>query len=561
MCLSVSSIPRACRTGKEVHREVALRRGSTPLRYRCAAKIDYRRVRVLRFTRYGREESMTTASHVSPGAVRSLIPARIDRLPWSSFHTRMVVALGVAWILDGLEIQVATAVGAVLNQRDTLNLSSTEVGLIATVYLVGEVVGALVFGRMSDKLGRRNLFMITLGVYLVGSGLTALTLGSGTGWVVFLYITRFIAGTGIGGEYAAINSAIDELIPARYRGRVDIAVNGTYWAGAVLGTLGTLILLNVMSPSIGWRIGFLIGPVLGLVILVVRRNLPESPRWQVMNGREEAAEKSISYIEHEVERSGKALPPVDQSKAMDLQPADQIGYLALTRVLFRDYPSRAVLGASLMISQSFLYNAIFFTSSLVLVKFYGVSSTSVPLFLIAFAVGNLAGPLTIGHLFDTIGRKIMIAGTYIMSGILLGVSALLFNAGLLTATTQTIAWCVIFFVASPGASAAYLTVSEIFPLEVRAKAIAVFFAIAQCFGAVGPVFYGALIGDGSQPFKLVIGYLIGAAVMVAGGLVAVVFGVAAEGRSLEDIAAPLAAAGRGCPGTTRAEGAASPLST
>ncbi|MFZ0122286.1 MAG: MFS transporter [Pseudonocardiaceae bacterium] len=504
---------------------------------------------------------MTTASHVSPRAVRSLIPARIDRLPWSSFHTRMVVALGVAWILDGLEIQVATAVGAVLNQRDTLNLSSTEVGLIATVYLVGEVVGALVFGRMSDKLGRRNLFMITLGVYLVGSGLTALTLGSGTGWVVFLYITRFIAGTGIGGEYAAINSAIDELIPARYRGRVDIAVNGTYWAGAVLGTLGTLILLNVMSPSIGWRIGFLIGPVLGLVILVVRRNLPESPRWQVMNGREEAAEKSISYIEHEVERSGKALPPVDQSKAMDLQPADQIGYLALTRVLFRDYPSRAVLGASLMISQSFLYNAIFFTSSLVLVKFYGVSSTSVPLFLIAFAVGNLAGPLTIGHLFDTIGRKIMIAGTYIMSGILLGVSALLFNAGLLTATTQTIAWCVIFFVASPGASAAYLTVSEIFPLEVRAKAIAVFFAIAQCFGAVGPVFYGALIGDGSQPFKLVIGYLIGAAVMVAGGLVAVVFGVAAEGRSLEDIAAPLAAAGRGRPGTTRAEGAASPLST
>jgi MFS family permease len=504
---------------------------------------------------------MTAASQVTPGAVRSLIPARIDRLPWSSFHTRMVVALGVAWILDGLEIQVATAVGTVLNQRDTLNLSSTEVGLIATVYLVGEVVGALVFGRMSDKLGRRNLFMITLGVYLVGSGLTALTLGSGVGWVIFLYVTRFVAGTGIGGEYAAINSAIDELIPARYRGRVDIAVNGTYWAGAVLGTLGTFILLNVLSPSIGWRIGFLIGPVLGLVILVVRRNLPESPRWQIMNGREQAAEKSISYIEHEVQRSGKALPPVDQSKAMDLQPADQIGYLALTRVLFREYPSRAVLGASLMISQSFLYNSIFFTSALVLGKFYGVSPTSVPLFLIAFAVGNLAGPLTIGHLFDTIGRKTMIAGTYITSGILLGVSAFLFNAGLLTATTQTIAWCVIFFVASPGASAAYLTVSEIFPLEVRAKAIAVFFAIAQSFGALGPVIYGSLIGDGSQPFKLFLGYLLGAAVMIAGGLVAVVFGVAAEGRSLEDVAAPLAATGRGRTGTTRAEGAASPLST
>src|SRR5690349_15779653 len=265
------------------------------------------------------------------GAVRSLIPARIDRLPWSPFHTRMVVALGAVWILDGLEITVASAVADTLNKPETLNLSSTEVGLIATVYLIGEVVGALVFGRMSDRLGRRNLFMITLGVYLVGSGLTALTLGSGTAWIVFLYVTRFIAGTGIGGEYAAINSAIDELIPARYRGRVDIAVNGTYWAGAILGTLGTFILLNVLTPSVGWRIGFLIGPVLGLVILVVRRHLPESPRWQIMNGREEAAEKSTSYIEQEVAQSGKKLPKVDESKAIDLRPADQIGYLALTR--------------------------------------------------------------------------------------------------------------------------------------------------------------------------------------------------------------------------------------
>ncbi|MGH3866535.1 MAG: MFS transporter [Pseudonocardiaceae bacterium] len=485
---------------------------------------------------------MTTASHLTPGAVRSLIPARIDRLPWSPFHTRMVIALGVAWILDGLEITVASAVADVLNKPETLNLSSTAVGLIATVYLAGEVLGALVFGRMSDKWGRRNLFMITLGVYLVGSGLTALTLGNAAGWIVFLYLTRFIAGMGIGGEYAAINSAIDELIPARYRGRVDIAVNGTYWAGALLGTLGTFILLHVLSPSIGWRIGFLIGPVLGLVILVVRRNLPESPRWQLMNGREQAAEESISAIEHEVEKSGKTLPPVDESRAIDLRPADQIGYLALTRVLFREYPSRAVLGASLMISQSFLYNAIFFTYTLALSKFYGVAPTSAPLFIIPFAVGNLIGPLAIGRFFDTIGRKAMIAGTYIISGVLLGVSAFLFNAGLLTATTQTISWCVIFFFASAGASAAYLTVSEIFPLEVRAKAIAVFFAIAQCFGALGPAIYGALIGDGTQPFKLFLGYLLGALVMIAGGLVAVVFGVAAEGRSLEDVAAPLAAA-------------------
>src|SRR3954449_3021611 len=295
------------------------------------------------------------------GVIRSLIPARIDRLPWSSFHTRMVLALGVSWILDGLEITVASAVADTLTQPETLGLSSAAVGLIATVYLAGEVVGALFFGRLSDKLGRRNLFMITLGVYLFGSGLTALTLGNSAGWIVFLYITRFIAGMGIGGEYAAINSAIDELIPARFRGRVDIAVNGTYWGGAILGTLGTFIFLNVMSPSVGWRLAFLLGPVLGLVILVVRRHLPESPRWQVMHGREREAEESISYIEHEVEESGRTLPPVDRSRAIEIKPTDRIGYLALLRVLFKEFPGRSVLGASLMITQSFLYNAIFFT--------------------------------------------------------------------------------------------------------------------------------------------------------------------------------------------------------
>jgi MFS family permease len=491
------------------------------------------------------------------GVVRTLIPARIDRLPWSRFHTRMVVALGVAWVLDGLEITVASAVADALTKPETLNLSSAAVGLVATVYLAGEVVGALVFGALSDKLGRRNLFMVTLGVYLFGSGLTALTFGNGTGWVLFLYLTRFVAGMGIGGEYAAINSAIDELIPARYRGRVDIAVNGTYWAGAIIGTLGTFILLKGINLSLGWRLGFLIGPVLGLVILLVRRHLPESPRWQIMHGRAAAAERSISMIEHEVEESGQKLPPVDPRAAIEVKPADRIGYLTLTRVLFRDYPSRAVLGASLMISQSFLYNAIFFTYTLVLGKFYGISSASAPLYLIAFAVGNLAGPLLIGHLFDTIGRRPMISGTYILSGVLLCVSAALFYAGVLNAITQTIAWCVIFFFASAGASAAYLTVSEIFPLEVRAKAIAVFFAIAQCFGALGPVLYGSLIGDGSQPVRLFIGYLLGAGVMIAGGLVAFFLGVDAEGKSLEDIAAPLSAVGRR--GRTRAEGAARPL--
>lgn len=499
---------------------------------------------------------MTTAPEATaPGAIRSLIPARIDRLPWSPFHTRMVAALGTAWILDGLEITVASAVVGTLSSEDTLALTGTQVGLMATVYLLGEVFGALFFGHLSDKLGRRNLFMITLGVYLVGSGLTAFTLSNGPGWLVFLYVTRFIAGAGIGGEYAAIHSAIDELIPAKYRGRVDIMVSGTYWAGAVLGTIGTFILLNQFDPSVGWRIAFLIGPVLGIVIWFLRRHLPESPRWQVTNGREKEAEESIAYIEREVEATGRTLPEVDESKAIELRPTDDMGYVTLTRMLFKEMPQRAIYGATLMITQSFLYNAIFFTYVLVLTKIYGVDAGDAPLFLIAFAVGNLAGPFMIGHLFDTIGRKQMIAGTYILSGVLLAITAFLFNAGALNATTQTIAWGVIFFFASAGASSAYLTVSEIFPLEVRAKAIAVFFAIAQCFGALGPVIYGSLIGEGEEPFRLFLGYLLGAAVMVVGGLVALFLGVAAEGKSLEDIATPLAA--RRHPGT-RAEGSARP---
>jgi MFS family permease len=299
--------------------------------------------------------TMTAAPEATaPGAIRSLIPARIDRLPWSPFHTRMVIALGVAWILDGLEITVAGAVVALLTKHETLGLSSTEAGLIATVYLIGEVVGALVFGSLSDKLGRRKLFIVTLAVYLIGSGLTAVTLNGGAGWLVFLYATRFISGMGIGGEYAAINSAIDELIPARFRGRVDIMVNGTYWAGAIIGTLGTYIFLNQLDPSWGWRVAFLLGPVLGLVIIFVRRHLPESPRWQVMHGRADEAEESISFMEHEVqEKTGRELPPVDKSKAIDVKAGEDHGYLTLLRVLFREYPTRSVLGATMMITQSF----------------------------------------------------------------------------------------------------------------------------------------------------------------------------------------------------------------
>ncbi len=381
--------------------------------------------------------------------------------------------------------------------------------------------------------------MVTLGVYLIGSGLTALTAGNTTGWIVYMYLTRFIAGTGIGGEYAAINSAIDELIPARYRGRVDITVNGTYWAGAIIGTLAALLLLHQLAPSLGWRLGFLLGPALAVVIIFVRRNLPESPRWLLMHGRAAEAEEAIRRIEQEAEASGQRLAPVDRAKAIEVKPTERTGYLTLAYVLFRKYWPRSVLGASLMIAQSFLYNAIFFTYTLVLTRFYHVKASNAPLYLIIFAVGNLLGPLTIGRFFDTIGRKQMIAGTYIGSGVMLAVTAVLFNQHVLTATTQTIAWCVIFFFASAGASSAYLTVSEVFPLEVRAQAIAVFFAIAQTFGALGPVLYGDLIGNGANTSRLTIGYLIAAGAMVAGGIVEIVLGIDAEGKSLEDIAHPL----------------------
>jgi MFS family permease len=481
------------------------------------------------------------ARATSGGTIRSLIPARIDRLTWAPFHTRMILALGIAWVLDGIEITIAGAIGPVLTAKATLGLSTTQVGAIATVYLLGEVFGALLFGRLSDALGRKNLFVVTLGVYLLGNALTALTWGNNAWALTFLYLTRFIAGSGIGGEYAAINSAIDEMMPAKYRGRVDIGVNGTYWGGAIIGTLGTFILLNQFSLNIAWRLGFLVGPVLGATIWNLRRYLPESPRWLIMHGREADGEKNMAIIEREVERSGQTLTPVEESQAIEIKPSKSHGYLSLVNVLFTRYPSRSVLGASLMITQSFLYNAIFFTYTLVLTRFYGVHATAAPLYLIAFAVGNLVGPLTLGHLFDTIGRRKMIAGTYLLSGVLLAITAVMFNAGILNAITQTVAWCIIFFFASAGASAAYLTVSEVFPLEVRAQAIAVFFAIAQCFGAIGPVFYGYLIGNGHEPGKLFIGYLIGAGVMVVGGLVEVFLGVDAEGKSLEHVATPLSA--------------------
>ena len=481
---------------------------------------------------------MATVATRPQQPIRSTIPARLDRLRWTPFHTRLVIGLGAAWVLDGLSVTIASSVTSKLTQPNTLNLTTTQAASIGTVYLVGEVIGALVFGRLSDQLGRRKLFTWTLGIYLLGTALTACT-AKGSGWIIYLYATRIVAGLGIGGEYSAINSAIDEMMPARYRGRTDVWINGTYWLGAILGTLASFLLLNSIRTNEGWRVAFLVGPALAVVILFVRRNLPESPRWLITHGHVQEAEEQMRKIEEMAVRDGQRLEPVPEDAAITIVPERRFGYLTLLQVAFRRYPQRSILGATLMITQSFLYNAIFFTYALVLTKFYHVSNDAVPVYGLAFAVGNLAGPLLLGHLFDTLGRKKMIAGTYLLSGAMLAASAWLFDAGVLHAAAQTFVWIVIFFFASAGASAGYLTVSEIFPIEIRAEALAVFFAVAQIVGAVGPAFYGALIGNGLNRTGLTIGYLVGGGIMILGGIVEVFLGIDAEGKPLEEIAAPL----------------------
>ena len=482
---------------------------------------------------------MSSVAEEPKKTIRSTIPAQLDRLNWTPFHTRMVAGLGAAWILDGLQITIASSVTGALQSTETLGMSSTEIGLIASVYLVGQVTGALYFGRLSDRLGRKRLLIFTLLLYLLGTGAAAFVTGNHTGWLLFFYATRFVAGMGIGGQYAAINSAIDEMMPKKYRGRVDIWINGSYWAGAILGSFASLIFLNAFAINVGWRLAFLMGPVLALVVLYVARTLPESPRWLMTHGRIEEAEAELAKIEDAARKSGQTLDPIPDSEALELTPDKQYGYLVFLRLVFKTYPRRAILGASLMITQSFLYNAIFFTYALVLTQFYGVSATRVPLYGLAFSIGNLIGPLVLAPLFDSIGRKIMISGTYLISGTLLAVSGWLFYNDDLTANSQTFVWIIIFFFASAGASAAYLTVSETWPIEIRAEAIAVFFAIAQIFGAFGPLFYGWLIGDGQSRTGLFIGYLVGAGIMIFGGIVEIVLGINAEGKSLEEITKPI----------------------
>jgi MFS family permease len=471
------------------------------------------------------------ASASGTDAVDTDIPARLDRLPWSRFHTLVVVALGITWVLDGLEVTLAGAVSGALEASPSLHMSASQIGFSASTYLVGAVGGACFFGWLTDRLGRKRLFTVTLGVYLLATALTACS------WNFASFaLFRFFTGAGIGGEYAAINSAIQELIPARFRGRTDLAINGSFWIGAALGALGAVVLLapGLLPADIGWRAAFGIGAVLGLVILQLRRHLPESPRWLMVHGRVVEAESILAGIER---RSGVTDVPFGLPR-LRLHARDT-SMLDVARSLFRLYPRRAVLGTVLMASQAFFYNAIFFTYALVLGRFFGVPAASVGLYLLPFAVGNVLGPLLLGRWFDTLGRRVMIVATYALSGLLLALTAWLFVQGWLDARSQTLAWSVVFFFASAAASSAYQTVGESFPLEVRALAIAVFYALGTALGGVaGPWLFGHLIGTGERS-AIAGGYLFGALLMLIAAAVAWWLCIPAEGRSLEDVAAPL----------------------
>jgi MFS family permease len=465
--------------------------------------------------------------------VESAVPARLDALRWSRFHTLVIVALGITWVLDGLEVTLAGAVSGALKASPTLHFEDAQVGLSASAYLTGAVLGALLFGWLTDRYGRKRLFFVTLGVYVLGTGATALS----TGFATFA-LCRFITGAGIGGEYSAINSAIQELIPARYRGRTDLGVNGSFWLGAMLGAIGSSLLLapGRLPLDVGWRVCFALGALLGLAILALRRLLPESPRWLLLHGREAEAERIACEVERKCGVADAATSPRSLRFRIRARSAN---FVDLGMTLFAHYPRRALLGLVLMTAQAFCYNAIFFTYALVLGRFYSVPPEHVGLYLLPFAVGNFAGPLVLGRYFDTWGRRQMIATTYALAAVLLGLTAVLFAAGLLTAATQTLAWTLVFFFASAAASSAYLVVSESFPLEVRALSIAFFYALGTGIGGIGaPWLFGVLVGTG-QPLAIASGYALGALLMLIAAAFAWRLGVAAERKPLEDVARPL----------------------
>jgi MFS family permease len=482
---------------------------------------------------------MSETGAARTGTITTKVPARLDRLPWSRWHWTIVIGLGTVWILDGLEVTVVGNVaGRLAEEGSGLAISPAQVtGVAAALYVAGACSGALFFGWLTDRYGRKRLFLVTLAVYLAATALTAV---STEAWWFFLF--RFLTGFGIGGEYAAINSAIDELIPSRFRGRVDLIINGSFWLGAMAGSLLSVLALDtdLFPADVGWRLTFALGVVLGLVILLVRRNVPESPRWMFIHGRDREAEDLVADVERRIEReTGKPLPEPETS--LTITQRRSIGFGLIARTVFRSYPKRAVLGLALFIGQAFLYNAITFGFATILITFFDVPTGATGYYFTVIALGNFLGPLALGPLFDTVGRRPMIAGTYLTSGVLLFATAWLFGTGRLDAPTMTACWCVVLFFASAGASSAYLTVSEIFPMETRAMAIAFFYAVGTAAGGIsGPLLFaeltsGGVVGD------TVLAFCVGAALMTAAGLVALFLAVGAEGRSLESIAPPLSA--------------------
>jgi MFS family permease len=464
------------------------------------------------------------------------IPARLDRLPWGRFHWLVVAALGVTWVLDGLEVTLAGSLAGALKQSPALALSNTEIGLAGSAYIAGAVLGAVFFGWLTDRLGRKKLFFITLAVYAVATAATAL---SWNAWSFMLF--RFLTGAGIGGEYVAINSTIQELIPARVRGWTDLAINGSFWVGAAVAAAGSIILLDPahFSPDVGWRVAFLIGGLLAIIIFIMRYWIPESPRWLMTHGRVDEARAIIASIEDGLRKAGHHLPD-ERLPTIRIQPRTHTPISEVIGTLFGSQRRRTLVGLSLMWAQAFFYNAIFFTYALILTDFYGVPAENVGWYILPFAAGNFFGPILLGRLFDTIGRRQMLALTYAASGLLLMLTGALFAREMLTASQLTAAWMIVFFFASAAASAAYLTVSETFPLEIRALAIAFFYAIGTGLGGtLGPWLFGILIETGSRG-SVLIGYLVGGLLMLGAAFVASIWGIAAERRPLEDVSPPLA---------------------
>ncbi|MER6789319.1 MFS transporter [Streptomyces sp. NPDC000658] len=487
---------------------------------------------------------MTSAEAAVPDerdrTITTDIPARLDRLPWSRWHWTIVFGLGTVWILDGLEVTVVGNIAARLSEPGSgLPITSGQVtGIAAALYVAGACIGALFWGRLTDKWGRKKLFMITLAVYLAATALTAVSFDT---WWFLLF--RFLTGFGIGGEYAAINSAIDELIPAQYRGRVDLIINGSFWLGAVAGSLLSIVALNtdIFAADVGWRLTFALGAVLALVILLVRRHVPESPRWLLIHGRDHEAEEIVTSIERQIEEDkGERLPRAEGE--LTIHQRRSVSFVEIARTVFSEYRRRAILGFSLFIGQAFLYNAITFGFGAILTKFFDVPSGNTGYYFAVIAIGNFCGPLLLGKLFDTVGRRVMISSTYLLSGVLLFGTAWLFDQGSLNATTMTACWCAVLFFASAGASSAYLTVSEVFPMETRAMSIAFFYALGTAAGGIsGPLLFADLTDTGKVA-DTVLAFCIGATLMCLAGLVAAFLAVKAERRSLEDIAKPLTAA-------------------